>query len=96
METSEIKQIVKENFEERYDKADYKLICVGVDENIKHLSYMVVKNKEPFVWFNVSTTSIYQATSTELLSNPYEVRDWYYFITNVEQALKEVWRRENA
>lgn len=95
MELNELKQIIEENFYDLFDKSEFKLVLVGKKENIKHLSYMVVSGNEPYLWFNVSTSGVYQATSTEILSSAYNTKQWYYFLKNVKEALFTVWEREH-
>lgn len=96
MELSELKLIVKENFYNLFDKSEFKLVLVGKKENIKHLSYMVVSGSEPYIWFSTSPSGVYQATSTEILSSAYNVKQWYYFLKNTQEALYKVWERDNC
>lgn len=95
MDLNELEQIIEENFYNSFDKSEFKLVLVGKKKDIKHLSYVVVSNNEPYLWFNTSTCCIYQATSTEILSSSYNVKQWYHFLMNVKEALHKVWEREN-
>ena len=96
MELKELEQIIKENFYNLFDKSEFKLVLVGKKENIKHLSYMVVSGSEPYIWFSTSPSGVYQATSTEILSSAYNVKQWYYFLKNTQEALYKMWERDNC
>lgn len=95
MELKELEQIIEENFYNLFDKDEFRLLLVGKKGNIKHLSYMVVQGNEPYLWFSTSTSGVYQATSTEILSSAYNVKQWYYFLKNTQEALYKVWEKEN-
>ena len=96
MEINELKQIVKENFEDKFDKKEYKLKYVGCDESIKHVHYMVVSDNTPYIWFSVAKTGLYKAVSTEILSSAYDTNLWYSFLKSLNETLMKRWVSDNA
>lgn len=93
IETKLIKAAVEQAFNEVYEpQAEYQLVKVAEMERIGHVSYVLIEGTLGVLCeFSVSDPGIYAASSkADLLSSPYQVKDWLMFMSTIKELLDQV------
>lgn len=95
MELSELKLIVKENFEFYFNTREYKLLPIWESDRSCHCGYAIVGDMGIEVEFSVSSSGIFEAKSSEILTSIYTLEHWIAFVKAIKQVCRDIWDKEH-
>lgn len=95
MDLKELKKVIGRNFVKTFGEECYKLMPTWESDKICQCGYAIVDENGIVVDFSASSTSIYDAKSTEILTNEYQLETWSKFVKGVKQECRDIWDWEH-